>query len=54
MNERLNDSLCILDGGDMVEAYREVTDRAAGHFDAFDAEYADHFIKARDAWLAQF
>lgn len=58
VNEALNKSLLhdpiVTPPTDMVRAYTWVTNRAAGHFRRFDPEYADHFIKARDAWLALF
>lgn len=34
--------------------YRSVTDAAALHFREWDAEYADHFLRARDEWLEMF
>lgn len=39
---------------DMIGTYREVTDRVAVYFDAFDPPYAEHFLRARDGWLDAF
>jgi hypothetical protein len=35
-------------------SYRQITDEAARFFRTKDPEYADYFLKARDAWLSLF
>lgn len=61
VNEKLNDylslpglSIPLSACDDLERTYRFVTNYAGTHFKTFDREYAAHFLKARDAWLALF
>lgn len=51
-NEQLWDNLSC-DSPDLLTAYRQVTS-SAHRFFRFDPEYAEHFLGARDEWLALF
>lgn len=54
LNDLMWDALPEVVGGSMLDAYIEVTDRAAALLAKSDVAYSDHFVQARDDWLRLF
>jgi hypothetical protein len=53
VNESLWEALWS-ENGTLDHAYRLTTDFAFSYFHGLDEEYAEHFVKSRDAWLRLF
>lgn len=54
LNDGLWDATALAEHDSGRHSYLAVTNAAAEHFARHDPDYADHFLRARDEWLALF